>query len=250
MYKTLILLPLLVMPLIALAGTIDPKVEDDKVIVFGQKEVFDCVIPLIDKTDPRPIPIGSGVVIKPNYILTAAHIFYLHKNHSNIHVFFDKDSISIDKVTCHKLFNSNKVGFYDIAICRISKSLYLDKYPVLHTSKKEINNLCFICGYGSTGTFDTGATIRDGRKRAGTNIVESISNHVLVCNNTKPFKSSNMEFLIADGDSGGALFIANRLAGINSFVYTKDGKIDSSWNDVSGHTRVSLFIDWINQNSK
>jgi hypothetical protein len=63
-----------------------------------------------------------------------------------------------------------------------------------------------------------------------------------------------MEFLIASGDSGGGLFIDQKLAGINSCVMTTDGHTDSNHNDESGHTRISQHINWIestiNENEK
>ena len=53
--------------------------------------------------------------------------------------------------------------------------------------------------------------------------------------------------MISHGDSGGGLFIDNKLAGINSLVMSSDGKPDSSWTDESGHTRVSKFVSWIDK---
>jgi hypothetical protein len=59
---------------------------------------------------------------------------------------------------------------------------------------------------------------------------------------------TELEFLIASGDSGGGLFIDNKLAGINSCVMAVDKKPDSTYNDESGHTRISKFIGWIKEN--
>lgn len=64
-----------------------------------------------------------------------------------------------------------------------------------------------------------------------------------------------LECLVASGDSGGGVFIQNNegedlLAGIHSFdVYLdydpQDPKL-ADYGDISGHTRVSEFNDWIN----
>jgi secreted trypsin-like serine protease len=58
-------------------------------------------------------------------------------------------------------------------------------------------------------------------------------------------KKTELEFLIASGDSGGGLFLDGKLAGINSFVSAEDGKTNSSYGDESGHTRISLYREWI-----
>ena len=58
---------------------------------------------------------------------------------------------------------------------------------------------------------------------------------------------TKMEFLIASGDSGGGLFIDNKLAGINSCVMAVDRSPQSKYNEESGHTRVSKFLGWINE---
>jgi hypothetical protein len=71
-----------------------------------------------------------------------------------------------------------------------------------------------------------------------------------MCDASRSDKESRLEFLISHGDSGGGLFINKKLAGINSLVFSSDGKPDSSWRDESGHTRISLFIDWINNTIK
>jgi hypothetical protein len=38
-----------------------------------------------------------------------------------------------------------------------------------------------------------------------------------------------------------------KLAGINSCVLADDKTLDSNINDWSGHTRVSLFVDWVKE---
>ena len=63
-------------------------------------------------------------------------------------------------------------------------------------------------------------------------------------------KPVNLEGLIAPGDSGGGVFIDTpngpELAGVNSFAMSWDGRVNSSYGDASGHTRVSAFENSIN----
>lgn len=60
------------------------------------------------------------------------------------------------------------------------------------------------------------------------------------------------EGMIAPGDSGGPFFIDGLIAGVHSWGGTfgtacgdVDSLLNSSWGEVAGDTRVSLFADWI-----
>jgi hypothetical protein len=59
----------------------------------------------------------------------------------------------------------------------------------------------------------------------------------------------SLEGLAAPGDSGGGVFVAvggtEYLAGVNSFLTSLDGDIDSSYGDISGCTSVSPYLSWI-----
>lgn len=232
-----------------MAGTIDPKNNDEQYQEFAQKELFDCVAPLFSRKDDKTTSLSSCVIIKPNFALTAAHIFSTIGLDHTFYIGYKDKLIKVEEVIVHHGFKHDKMGYNDIAICRTSKKIDIKILPELYNKKQERLKVVYICGYGVTGTFNTGANISDGKKRAGTNVIESIDRHVLMC--SPSFSSgSNLEFLISHGDSGGGLFIDGKLAGINSYVYTKDGNADSSWKDVAGHTRISLFREWVNQNTK
>jgi hypothetical protein len=111
--------------------------------------------------------------------------------------------------------------------------------------------VCSISGYGVTGTFVTGGIKIDGKKRAGSNIINHVDRDLLVCDPSPRSHNSRiteLEFLIASGDSGGGLFIDGKLAGINSCVMRVGGSPKSTYNEESGHTRISKFISWIKEN--
>ena len=55
----------------------------------------------------------------------------------------------------------------------------------------------------------------------------------------------NLEYQLAKGDSGGALFIGGLLAGVNSFIDSRDGRTDADYGDISATTRVSSHSNWI-----
>lgn len=228
-----------------LAGTIHPSVPDKKYVDYAAK--YNCVAKLLTKKNNRITSCSSCVFINDQWVLTAAHIFEKKDSHDT-YVSFENKDVLISKVIVHKDFDPNNVGFYDIALCKLSSPIKHDiNFPQLYSEKNETKKIADIVGWGVTGTFDKGGYLDDSKQRGGTNRISQIDKHVLMCDASRHDNGSPLEFLISHGDSGGALFIDKKLAGINSLVFASDGKPDSTWTDESGHTRISLFIDWINE---
>lgn len=223
------------------AGTIDPNTNDAKYIEYGSK--FKYVLKLCGKDINNKQFCASAVAIKPRWILTAAHIGQGCKS-CIVHV--SEKPICVEKIIYHEKYQENVFGEYDIALGYTEHDLELDFYPELYTNNDEVGKICCMSGFGISGTFRTGARIFDNHRRAGSNIIEHIDRKLLICTPSFGKKKTELEFIIASGDSGGGLFIDNKLAGINSCVIASDRKPDSTYGDESGHTRVSLYIDWIN----
>lgn len=237
-YISLILL-LLIFPIYG--GTINPNNKEEDYQKYANK--YDCVVRLVTKSNNNITSKSSAVLINSEWVLTAAHIFHQCKDPAFITL--NKKDYKVAKVFVHPNFKHSEYGKYDIALLKLA-NVITDNiiYPKLYTKSDEVKKKVDIVGYGIYGTFDTGAKISDNIKRAGCNHIDYINNHLLVCVAEKPSKSS-FEFLISHGDSGGGLFIDQKLAGINSLVFSSDGRADSSWSDESGHTRISLFYTWI-----
>lgn len=233
----------------SVAGTIDPSVPDHKYIEYGSH--FKYVVKLYGVYENKTQFLASAVLIKDNIILTAAHIV---KGYETSAIKTDSDDeIEVSRFIWPKEYDPDKFGTNDIAIGFLKSKVKLDFYPELYDKDDELDKLCCIAGYGVTGNFINGATTFDNKKRAGSNIIESIDRELLIC---KPSKSTDkrrtsLEFIIASGDSGGGLFIDNKLAGINSCV-SGDGKesLKSTYATESGHTRVSIHREWILKNIK
>lgn len=229
---------------IANAGTIDGTKSDKQYLDYGAKH--ECVVQLYGiyhRDDKDVIFNASAVVFKPSWILTAAHIVQEAKDCA---IVLNDKKIPISHVAFHKSYHENVFAKYDIAIGRLETPTNLDFYPELYSKDDEVGKVCSISGFGVTGPYQIATNKRqsDGKKRAGTNTIAGIQNHLLICN-LKDTKTA-LEFLICHGDSGGGLFIDKKLAGINSCIFTDDKVLDANISDESGHTRVSLFIDWIN----
>lgn len=228
---------------ISSGGTIDPNTPDNKYIDYGKNFTF--IYEICGKYTDNTLFCASAVAIDSHWVLTAAHVV---KNSKKCTLKKENKSFEIKDIFIHQDFN-DKFGTADIAICYIKEDLELDFYPQLYESEDEVHKICSISGYGFTGTFKTGSTKHDGKQRAGSNRIDYIEKDLLICSPSK-YDRTELEFLIASGDSGGGLFIGNKLAGINSCVLASDKKTDSSYGDESGHTRISKFISWIKETKK
>lgn len=236
------IVPMMLFCSCSLAGTIEPSVPDQKYLEYAKG--FNCVIQIEGRClcgkGEEHMFFGSAVAISPRWALTAAHVV---DGNDRIHLRIGKDAFKALKVIVHGDFDSNKIGYVDIAMCQVEEDLGLDFYPDLYESDDEVSKVASMAGYGMTGNFSTGFTKSDGMKRAGSNIICRSERDVLVCVLTDT--RTELEFLIAPGDSGGGMFIGKKLAGINSFITSPKGKPNSSYGNECAHTRVSKFAPWI-----
>lgn len=225
------------------SGTIEPAVSDSKYVDYGKN--FDYVVK-INCFDGKGVFGGSAVVIDPHWVLTAAHV--VESCHSWT-VLIGEEKYNLDKIIIYPEYRSDLMGFHDIALGYSSKEMIVSFYPDLYEDEDEVGKVCSISGWGFTGTFETGLYKHDGIRRAGSNFIDKIENKVLICSASKRNqKSTELEYLICSGDSGGGLFIGKKLAGINSSVIGYDGKSNSSYGDESCHTRISFYYNWIKEN--
>ena len=229
------------------AGTRDPRIKDSEYLAYAKS--FTSIGKICGLYDDGSKFCGSAVAIDDYHILTAAHVI---KGSLSCFFYINDKEYCIPNVRIHKDFEKGGFGIADIAIGRSELSFDLDSYPELYDKDDEIDKECSICGYGFNGTFETGAKFHDNKKRAGLNKIDHIEKDMLICSSSdKTDKDiTKMEFLIASGDSGGGLYINNKLAGINSCVMAVDRSPQSKYNEESGHTRISKFLDWINEYRK
>ena len=231
-----------------LAGTRDPETPDEKYVEFGKKFPFVRKIRAVERApkDPKAVHVfyGSAVMIKPHWVLTAAHVLLDVGQPTILGDELDPVEYPLVHTISHPQFDDGKNGYYDIALCYSEKDLGLDFYPALYTDHDELGKDATVAGFGFHGTFNTGMVEQDGKRRAGSNKISSLERSVLVCDPSM-YQKTAMEFLITPGDSGGGLFIGNKLAGIHSFLMAADGKPNGTYTDESAHTRVSLYADWV-----
>lgn len=231
---------------LSIAGTIDPSTPDSQYIEFGKqfpcvvklRNVIDCDQPECGKTHEQ---LASAVIIRPNWILTAAHAVKGARHHV---VIKDNKEHKLAQVILHNDFKEDDIGFHDIALGYTAEDFKLEFYTPLYSDLDEQDKAITIAGFGNTGTFFSGATKFDDRRRAGHNQIESFDRAVLLCSPSKTNKLP-LEFMIGPGDSGGGMFIGDKLAGISSFILAADKKPDGTYGDESAFTRMSLYADWV-----
>lgn len=219
-------------------GTIDPNIPDTKYLNYGAQHK--CVALIEGKSEDQKNYRASCVIIDKYWVITAAHVVMATTDN---YIFFQDKKIPINIVAYHKDYDPDIFGMHDIALCRLSAPVNLDFYPELYADSDEVGKVSSQAGFGFTGNFNTGAYKYDDKIRAGSNVVDSVDKNLLVCSNTG--RKSSLEFLISSGDSGGGLFIDKKLAGIHSCIWSEDGKLDSDYGDFSGHTRISVYTEWI-----
>ena len=241
---------LLILTKTALAGTIDPNTPDARYVEFGQKFPFVVKIcAAVPDTDPNTgaeilgQQCASAVVIRPHWVLTAAHV--VHKAKNAVVTTDDKKIFPLHKILPHKDYKYENSSWHDIALCYTPEPIKLEFYPELYTDRDEVEKAVTIAGWGLTGTFHSGANLYDGKRRAGHNKLELAFDGALACSPSRGAERFPLEFMISPGDSGGGMFIGNKLAGINSFLMAVDKKPDGTYRDESVFTRVSLYANWV-----
>lgn len=247
MLRLIIIILIVLSGVSVFSGTTDPNVPDKEYVEYGKN--FDYIGQLCGKYEDGTRFCASAVAIDDHHILTAAHVVQ-HSVSCILHL--ENKEFCIDKITIHNNFDKDKFGIADIAIGYSKDPIGLNFYPSLYENDDEEGKVCSISGYGFYGTFNTGAKRHDNKRRSGLNIIDNIQQDMLVCSSSRPTdkNKTSLEFLIASGDSGGGLIIDDKLAGINSCIMSVDKSPSGKYNEESGHTRVSKFIVWINENKK
>lgn len=223
-------------------GTRDPGTLDQKHIDYGAQ--FHSVARISCRKSGK-LQMASCVVIAPRTILTAAHV--VDGTDDWLVTTENGEKYPLAGVICHPEYDEDVLGTKDVAIGRTAREIPLDFYPPIYATNDEVGQVVSIAGYGTTGTFSAGVNFSDGKKRGGSNTVDTVIRGMLVCSVTGGKKTS-LEFLIAPGDSGGGMFIKNELCGIHSLVMCSPGQAPMSrYGDESGHTRLSEVRNWILQ---
>jgi hypothetical protein len=205
---------------------------------------------------------ASGVLIAPEWVLTAAHVCDVAEDKPTT-VTFDGTAYTVDGIYRYADFDYNPWAGNDIGLFHLESTVEGIRPATRYRGYRELGQTAVISGYGLSGTGLQPNTITDFRQRAGTNRVdlllegETELSGLLMVDFDKPRDRTEslwdpavpslMEFLPSRGDSGGGLFLWGQLAGIISFGHVEDGTADCDYGDAVGLTRVSPFNGWIDE---
>jgi hypothetical protein len=244
-----------------LGGTIRDDRTDSQYLTLGAN--YDNVGRIIVNT-PTASYLGSGTLIAPNWVLTAGHMV---DDIISGTVTFGTAQYTAESWRAHSKWSGDLLNGNDIALIKLTTDV-TGGIPIAqrYTGSDEFGQVGLAVGYGRSGTGLTGAVTSAGTKRAGYNVIDAYYSRspkktpkIFLSDFDNPGDPGDsaygsdtpldLEYLIAPGDSGGPVFIdlggGPLLAGVNSFGASFDGDTDSDYGDVSGHTRVSQFNDWI-----
>lgn len=203
---------------------------------------------------------GCGILIAPDWVLTAAHLF-LGAGSGSFTI--NGSTYASSQLIIHPDWRSaNVLAGSDFGLVHLNTPVNSLTPARLYTGSAESGSVGTFVGFGLTGTGLTGANRFDNQKRAFQNVMDGdfgLPSLLLGSDFDNPHNAADSHFgdatpldlegVVAGGDSGGGVFGTfngqSYLVGVVSVVVSIDGSSDSDYGDMTGFGRVSSFTSWI-----
>jgi len=218
---------------------------------------------------------SSGILISPNWVLTAAHTIPSGAPTPTDTWTFGGEIRGIAQAIRNPNSDGQIANGFDVALHRLDSPITTIAPAPLYTGTAAslIDQTLTYVGYGKSGTGSTGDTIAAGTKRAGMNIAEQLgfvsgpniySDQLLFADMDAqgggwgnplggPLRSNPvpLEILIALGDSGGGLFVEQGgqffVAGVHSLLFDLNPTGTLGFGDMMATTTIEQSLAWILQ---
>ena len=234
----------------SLGATIRDDVPDSDYVALGNEAAFAAVGTFVNSWGYT----GCGILIAPDWVLTAAHLFTA----ANSGTFtLDGTSYSSTQLITDPSWDGKASDGSDFGLVHLSSSLTAIPPPPLYTGSSLLGQTCTFVGYGFTGTGLTGWKTLDGQKRGFQDVVDVNNPNFgnvasvfgAIFDNPTGGNALPLEGCVAPGDSGGGVFATDGsqyyLAGVISFVASTNGNANSSYGNISGFDSISAAMPWI-----
>jgi hypothetical protein len=188
--------------------------------------------------------VGDATLIAPQWLLTAGHVANAFKNRPSVEI--AGRAYRIERVAVHEAWR--ELGPHDVGLVRLAEPVGGVAPIALYRGRAERGAVATIVGHGGSGTGASRQRAEDGRARAATSRVDSVSTAWLYFSFDAPPNGTDLEGAPGPGDSGGPAIISlggrPQVAGVSSAGFDgRDGP--GSYGAVDVFTRVSTHVAWI-----
>ena len=197
----------------------------------------------------RVIPDGGCTLIKPNWVLTAAHVARSMRVGGEVQ--FGEKRYVVKRIEIHRDGISKERGRppkTDLALVELETAVEKIVPIEIYREKDELGKELFIVGYGDFGTPETGLKHMDGTRRAVTNRVDDAGPRRIFMRFDEPPKATKFEGVGGPGDSGGPALLEKD--GKLMVVGVSSGSMNGrpwEYGVIDVYTRVSSYVDWIDK---
>ncbi len=237
--RLLLCLLLTASPLFAIVRRHDR--EDSRYLELGKS--YDAVVDL-------NLPGGAGTLIAPRWVLTAAHAAQLLKLPHEVKI--KGRAYAVSQIIAYP---GGGEGKDDIALLELATPVKDVKPAVIYDGREEAHgDVVTFVGQGFSGDGQTGPVLRDGRRRAATNEIQSVKMNWLIFLFDAPPRGTELEGVSGPGDSGGPAFAqiqgATYLIGVSSGQDSRATGKEGLYGVTEYYVRVSSYAEWIRKTAR